>query len=57
MHHHRLALQIPGLFDTLKEEVGDTLGWHTVDSLRLASSKDRLKSLQGHIFSKTGAFI
>jgi glycine cleavage system T protein len=27
-------------------EGGDSLGWHTVGSLRLASSKDRLKALQ-----------
>ena len=34
------------LFNKLKDEVGDALGWYTVGSLRLASSKDRLKALQ-----------
>jgi 4-methylaminobutanoate oxidase (formaldehyde-forming) len=34
------------LFNKLKDEVGDTLGWRTVGSLRLASSKERLKALQ-----------
>ena len=38
-----------GLFDQLKKEAGDTLGWHTVGSLRLASSRDRLKSLQREV--------
>lgn len=28
---------------------GDSLGWHTVGSLRLASSKDRLKALQREV--------
>ncbi len=30
-------------------ENGDSLGWHTVGSLRLASSKDRLKALQREV--------
>ena len=30
-------------------EGGDSLGWHTVGSLRLASSKDRLKALQREV--------
>jgi 4-methylaminobutanoate oxidase (formaldehyde-forming) len=37
------------LFNKLHEEVGDTLGWRTVGSLRLASSPDRLKSLQREV--------
>ncbi len=37
------------LFNRLKEEVGDTLGWRTVGSLRLASSPDRLKALQREV--------
>ena len=37
------------LFNELKKEVGDNLGWHTVGSLRLASSKDRLKSLRREV--------
>ena len=37
------------LFNALKEEVGDALGWNTVGSLRLASSKDRLKALQREV--------
>ena len=37
------------LFNELKEEVGDALGWNTVGSLRLASSKDRLKALQREV--------
>jgi sarcosine dehydrogenase len=32
-----------------KGEEGDSLGWHTVGSLRLASSKDRLKALQREV--------
>ncbi len=32
-----------------KGEGGDSLGWHTVGSLRLASSKDRLKALQREV--------
>ena len=32
-----------------KGEAGDSLGWHTVGSLRLASSKDRLKALQREV--------
>ncbi len=38
-----------GLFNRLQREVGDTLGWRTVGSLRLASSRDRLKSLQREV--------
>ncbi|MEE9120352.1 MAG: FAD-dependent oxidoreductase, partial [Syntrophobacteria bacterium] len=34
------------LFNQLRDEVGDGLDWHQVGSLRLASSKDRLKALQ-----------
>ena len=30
-------------------EGGDSLGWHTVGSLRLASSKDRMKALQREV--------
>ncbi|MGW8188179.1 MAG: NAD(P)/FAD-dependent oxidoreductase, partial [Desulfobacterales bacterium] len=37
------------LFNRLKEEVGDALGWHTVGSLRLASSKERLNGLQREV--------
>jgi 4-methylaminobutanoate oxidase (formaldehyde-forming) len=37
------------LFNNLKEEVGDALGWHTVGSLRLASSKERLRGLQREV--------
>ena len=37
------------LFNSLKEEAGDALDWHTVGSLRLASSKDRLKGLQREV--------
>jgi len=37
------------LFNEMKEEVGDALGWNTVGSLRLASSKDRLKALQREV--------
>jgi len=37
------------LFNRLKEDVGDALDWHTVGSLRLASSKDRLKALQREV--------
>jgi len=37
------------LFNELKEEVGDALGWNTVGSLRLASSKDRMKALQREV--------
>ena len=32
-----------------KGEGGDSLGWHTVGSLRLASTKDRLKALQREV--------
>jgi glycine cleavage system T protein len=32
-----------------KGEGGDSLGWHTVGSLRLASSRDRLKALQREV--------
>ena len=32
-----------------KGDGGDSLGWHTVGSLRLASSKDRLKALQREV--------
>ena len=32
-----------------KGKGGDSLGWHTVGSLRLASSKDRLKALQREV--------
>jgi len=35
--------------DLAKGEGGDSLGWHTVGSLRLASSKDRLKALQREV--------
>ena len=34
------------LYNQLKADVGDSLGWHQVGSLRLASSQDRLKALQ-----------
>ncbi|MBC8461556.1 MAG: FAD-dependent oxidoreductase, partial [Deltaproteobacteria bacterium] len=37
------------LFNKLKDEVGDSLDWHTVGSLRLASSKDRLKALKREV--------
>ena len=35
--------------DLAKGDGGDSLGWHTVGSLRLASSKDRLKALQREV--------
>jgi len=35
--------------DLAKGEGGDSLGWHTVGSLRLASSIDRLKALQREV--------
>jgi glycine cleavage system T protein len=35
--------------ELVKGEAGDSLGWHTVGSLRLASSKDRLKALQREV--------
>ena len=34
------------LFNQLRDEAGDALDWHQVGSLRLASSKERLKALQ-----------
>ena len=37
------------LFSKLSEEAGDTLGWHTVGSLRLASSKYRFLSLKREV--------
>ncbi len=37
------------LFNQLKQEVGDTLGWHTVGSLRLASSRARFKALHREV--------
>ncbi len=37
------------LFNELKAEVGDSLGWHTVGSLRLASSAERLKGLKREV--------
>ncbi|MBT7259610.1 MAG: FAD-binding oxidoreductase, partial [Desulfobacula sp.] len=37
------------LFNELKKEVGGNLGWHTVGSLRLASSTERLKSLRREV--------
>ena len=37
------------LFNELKKKVGENLGWHTVGSLRLASSKERLKSLRREV--------
>ena len=37
------------LFNDLKKEAGENLGWHTVGSLRLASSKERLKSLRREV--------
>lgn len=44
------------LFNGLQEEAGDTLGWHTVGSLRLASSPERLKGLQREV-SRTRADV
>ncbi|MCP5087451.1 MAG: FAD-dependent oxidoreductase, partial [Rhodobacteraceae bacterium] len=38
-----------GLYNQLKAEVGDVLGWHQVGSLRLASSRDQLKALQRNV--------
>ena len=35
--------------ELVKGEGGDSLGWHTVGSLRLASTKDRLKALQREV--------
>ncbi len=37
------------LFNDLKKDAGDSLGWHTVGSLRLASSMERLKSLKREV--------
>ncbi|MCP4691761.1 MAG: FAD-binding oxidoreductase, partial [Desulfobacterales bacterium] len=37
------------LFNELKEDVGEDLGWRTVGSLRLASSKERFKGLQREV--------
>lgn len=37
------------LFNELKKEAGESLGWHTVGSLRLASSRERLKSLRREV--------
>lgn len=37
------------LFNELKKEAGDSLGWQTVGSLRLASSPERLKALQREV--------
>ena len=37
------------LFNELRDKAGDALGWHNVGSLRLASSKDRLKALQREV--------
>ena len=37
------------LFNELKKEAGDALGWNTVGSLRLASSPDRMKALQREV--------
>ncbi len=37
------------LFNELKAEVGDSLGWHTVGSLRLASSAERLNGLKREV--------
>ncbi|OEU81895.1 MAG: hypothetical protein BA873_02285 [Desulfobulbaceae bacterium C00003063] len=37
------------LFNDLKKDAGEGLGWHTVGSLRLASSKERLKSLRREV--------
>jgi glycine cleavage system T protein len=37
------------LFDRLKAEVGDSLGWHQTGSLRLASSKERFQALQREV--------
>jgi glycine cleavage system aminomethyltransferase T/glycine/D-amino acid oxidase-like deaminating enzyme len=37
------------LFDELEDEAGESLGWRKVGSLRLASSKDRLKALQREV--------
>ena len=38
-----------GLYNQLKADVQDALGWHQVGSLRLASSPDRLKLLQQQV--------
>ncbi len=37
------------LFNELKKDAGDALDWHTVGSLRLASSPDRFKALQREV--------
>ncbi|MBC8503564.1 MAG: FAD-dependent oxidoreductase [Chloroflexi bacterium] len=42
------------LYNQFKAEVGKTLGWHQVGSLRLASSPDQLKALQRNV-SRTKA--
>jgi len=42
------------LFNQLNDEAGDTLGWHTVGSLRLASSRNRLKALQREVSRARG---
>lgn len=37
------------LYNRIKADVGGVLGWHQVGSLRLASSRDQLKSLQRQV--------
>jgi glycine cleavage system T protein len=37
------------LYNELEKEAGEGLGWHTVGSLRLASSRERLLSLQREV--------
>ena len=43
-----------GLYDQLKAEGADGIGWHKVGSLRLASSPDRLKALQRQVSRARG---
>ena len=42
------------LYDELKKEIGDALGWHQVGSLRLASSDAQYKNLQRNISRAKG---
>ena len=43
-----------GLYDRFKAEGANGIGWHKVGSLRLASSPDRLKSLQRQVSRARG---
>ena len=43
-----------GLYDQFKAEGANSIGWHKVGSLRLASSPDRLKALQRQVSRARG---